>query len=76
LFAVIALAFAFVSLRRAHRAELAAQQSRAAAETARSHAEHLLGYLNDDFAVELAGFGTLGLIKQLGEREMQYYEEI
>jgi len=76
LFAVIALAFAFVSLRRAHRAELAAQQSRAAAETARSHAEHLLGYLNDDFAVELAGFGTLGLIKQLGERETQYYDSL
>ena len=72
----IALAFAFVGMRRAHRAELAAQQSRAAAETARSHAEHLLGYLNDDFAVELAGFGTLGLIKQLGERETQYYDSL
>jgi hypothetical protein len=76
LFAVIALAFAFVSLRRAHRAEVAAQESRAAAETARSHAEHLLGYLNEDFAVELAGFGTLGLIKQLGERETQYYDSL
>jgi len=76
LLAVIALAFAFVSLRRANRAELAAQESRAAAETARSHAEHLLGYLNEDFAVELAGFGTLGLIKQLGERESQYYDSL
>jgi hypothetical protein len=76
LFAVVALAFAFVSLRRAHRAEVAAQESRAAAETARSHAEHLLGYLNEDFAVELAGFGTLGLIKQLGERETQYYDSL
>jgi hypothetical protein len=68
--------FAFISLRRAHRAELAAQESRAAAETARSHAEHLLGYLNEDFAVELAGFGTLALIKQLGERETQYYDSL
>jgi tetratricopeptide (TPR) repeat protein len=76
LLAVIALAFAFVSLGRAHRAELAAQESRAAAETARSHAEHLLGYLNEDFAVELAGFGTLGLIKQLGERETRYYDSL
>jgi tetratricopeptide (TPR) repeat protein len=76
LFAVVALAFAFVSLRRAQRAEVAAQESRAAAETARSHAEHLLGYLNEDFAVELAGFGTLGLIKQLGERETQYYDSL
>ena len=76
LLAVIALAFAFVSLRRAHRAELAAQESRAAAETARSQAEHLLGYLNEDFAVELAGFGTLGLVKQLGERETRYYDSL
>jgi hypothetical protein len=76
LVAVVALAFAFVSLRRAHRAEVAAQESRAAAETARSQAEHLLGYLNEDFAVELAGFGTLGLIKQLGEREAQYYDSL
>jgi hypothetical protein len=74
--AVVALAFAFVSLRRAHRAELAAQETRAAAEIARSHAEHLLGYLNEDFAVELAGFGTLGLVKQLGERETQYYDAL
>jgi hypothetical protein len=74
--AVVALAFAFISLRRANRAETAAQESRAAAETARSHAQHLLGYLNEDFAVELAGFGTLGLIKQLGEREMQYYDAL
>ena len=76
LVAVVALAFAFVSLRRAQRAEVAAQESRAAAESARSHAEHLLGYLNEDFAVELAGFGTLGLIKQLGERETQYYDSL
>jgi hypothetical protein len=74
--AVVALAFAFISLRRAHRAEMAAQESRAAAETARSQAEHLLGYLNEDFAVELAGFGTLDLVKQLGEREMQYYDAL
>jgi hypothetical protein len=74
--AVVALAFAFISLRRAHRAELAAQENRAAAETARSQAEHLLGYLNEDFAVELAGFGTLGLVKQLGERETQYYDSL
>lgn len=76
LLAVVALAFAFVSLGRAQRAEVGAQESRAAAETARSHAEHLLGYLNEDFAVELAGFGTLGLIKQLGERETQYYDSL
>jgi hypothetical protein len=74
--AVVALAFAFVSLRRAHRAELAAQENRAAAETARSQAEHLLGYLNDDFSVELAGFGTSGLVKQLGARETQYYDAL
>ena len=74
--AVVALAFAFVSLRRAHRAELAAQENRAAAETARGQAEHLLGYLNQDFAVELAGFGTLNLVKQLGQRETEYYDAL
>jgi hypothetical protein len=74
--AVVALAFAFVSLRRAHRAELAAQANRAAAETARSQAEHLLGYLNADFSVELAGFGTSALVKQLGARETQYYDAL
>jgi hypothetical protein len=74
--AIVALAFAFFSLRRAHRAEIAAQDSRAAAETARSQAEHLLGYLNEDFAVELAGFGTLGLVKELGERETHYYDAL
>ena len=67
--AVVALGFAYVSARRAH-------DSRVAAETARSQAEHLLGYLNDDFAVELAGFGTLGLVKQLGAKETEYYDSL
>ncbi|HTV80718.1 MAG TPA: hypothetical protein VMF03_20875 [Steroidobacteraceae bacterium] len=74
--AVVALVLAFVSLGRARRAEAAAQSSRMEAESARSQAEHLLGYLNDDFAVQLAGFGTSALVKQLGERETQYYDSL
>ncbi len=74
--AVVALGFAFVSAQRARRAEREAQEIRAAAEAARGQAEHLLGYLNDDFATELAGFGRLGLIKELGKKEVDYYNSL
>jgi tetratricopeptide (TPR) repeat protein len=74
--AVVALGFAFVSAQRARRAEQNAQEIRAAAEAARGQAEHLLGYLNDDFATELAGFGRLGLIKELGKKEVDYYQSL
>ena len=47
--AVLAAVLAYFSTQRARRAERLAQQTRAAAEQARAGAEHLLGYLTDDF---------------------------
>ena len=76
LLAIVAAGFAYVSTQRAHHAELAARESRAAAEKARSEAEHLLGYLNDDFASELEGFGRLGLVMDLGQKELDYYRSL
>jgi hypothetical protein len=74
--AIVAASFAYLSTERAHRAELAARESRAQAERARSEAEHLLGYLNDDFASELEGFGRLGLVLELGQKELDYYRSL
>jgi len=76
LLAIVAAGFAYVSTQRAQRAELAARESRAQAERARSEAEHLLGYLNDDFASELEGFGRLGLVMDLGQKELDYYRSL
>ncbi len=76
LLAIVAAGFAYVSTQRAHRAELAARESRAQAERARSEAEHLLGYLNDDFASELEGIGRLGLVMDLGQKELDYYRSL
>ena len=74
--AIVAAGFAYVSTQRARRAEQAAIETHAAAEKARSQAEHLLGYLNADFATELQGFGRLGLIEDLGQRELDYYKSL
>jgi hypothetical protein len=74
--ALVALGFAFFSADRARKAERQAQETRAAAEAARAQAEHLLGYLNDDFSVELAGVGRLGVIEQLGKKEVDYYASL
>ncbi len=74
--ALVALGFAFSSAERARKAERQAQSIRAAAESARAQAEHLLGYLNDDFAVELAGVGRLNVIQELGKKEVEYYESL
>jgi len=74
--AVAAAAYGYLSTERARRAEAQAQATRVAAEKARSEAEHLLGYLNDDFATELEGFGRLGLVLDLGRRELDYYKSL
>jgi hypothetical protein len=74
--AIAAAAYGYLSTERARRAERLAQETRTAAETARTEAEHLLGYLNDDFAVELAGFGRLNLITDLGKKEVGYYKSL
>jgi hypothetical protein len=74
--ALVALGFAFLSADRARKAERQAQEIRAAAEKARGQAEDLLGYLNDDFSVELAGVGRVGVIAELGKKELEYYESL
>ena len=74
--AIAAALYGYVSAGRARRAEAQAQATRVAAEKARSEAEHLLGYLNDDFATELEGFGRLGLVLDLGQRELDYYQSL
>lgn len=74
--AVFAAGYAYWSSQRAKRAEAAALETRATAERARTEAEHLLGYLNDDFATELEGIGRLGLVLDLGKRELDYYNSL
>jgi hypothetical protein len=74
--ALIAAALAVLSTRRAHRAELEAQQTRAVAEQARAGAEHLLGYLTDDFVRELEGFGRLKVVAEFSKRQIDYFHAL
>jgi hypothetical protein len=68
-----AAVFAYFSSQRAHRAERVAQETRAAAELARSHAEHLLGYLSDDFGRELESYGRLEVLAEFSQRQIDYF---
>jgi tetratricopeptide (TPR) repeat protein len=74
--AVIAAVLATVSTRRAHRAEAAAQETRANAEQARNQAEHLISYLTDDFARELETFGRLDFVADVTKREIDYFDAL
>ena len=74
--ALIAAALAVLSTRRAHRAELEAQQTRAVAEQARAGAEHLLGYLTDDFVRELESFGRLKVVAEFSKRQIDYFHAL
>jgi hypothetical protein len=74
--AVGAAGYAVLSGARAKRAEAAAVETRRVAERARGEAEHLLGYLNDDFATELEGFGRLGLIEEIDQKVLDYYRSL
>jgi hypothetical protein len=74
--ALLAAALAVVSTRRAQRAELAAQQTRATAEQARSGAEHLLGYLSDDFVRELESFGRLNVVAEFSKQQINYFHAL
>ena len=79
LLAVLALSaagYAYVSAERAQRAERLAQQNRALAEQARNHAEHLLGYLADDFERQLESFGQLKLIAEFTQRQIDYFHSL
>src|SRR6185312_14373641 len=50
-----------------------AQDTKATAVQARSQAEHLLGYLSDDFARELESFGRLNVVSEFSQRQIDYF---
>jgi hypothetical protein len=74
--ALSAAMFAYVSAERARRAEHLAQQNRALAEQARTHAERLLGYLADDFERQLKSFGQVNLVAQFTQRQIDYFRSL
>jgi tetratricopeptide (TPR) repeat protein len=74
--AVAAAILAYISNQRAHRAERIADQTRAQAEQARTGAEHLLGYLTDDFVRELLGFGRINMIAEFSQRQIDYFKSL
>lgn len=74
--ALSAAMYAYVSAERARRAEHLAQQNRALAEQARTHAEGLLGYLSDDFERQLVSFGQLNVIAQFTQRQIDYFHSL
>jgi hypothetical protein len=67
--AAIAAIFAYLSTKRAQRAETMAQQSRV-------QAEQLLGYLTEDFSRELEARGGLQIIADLAAREVDYFRAL
>lgn len=67
--AVVAAVVAYMSTQRAHRAELVAVQARAGAE-------HLLGYLTDDFVRELESFGRLDVVAEFAKRQIDYFHSL
>jgi hypothetical protein len=74
--AIAAAGFAYVSTQRARRAERQAEETRATAEQARGQAEHLLGYLTDDFSRELENSGRLDVVAELAKRQMDYFNAL
>jgi len=68
--------FGYVSTRRAERAERDAQQTRAVALQARGQAEHLLGYLSDNFVRELESFGRLSVIAEFAQSQVEYFRKL
>jgi tetratricopeptide (TPR) repeat protein len=74
--AVFAAVLAYLSTQRAHRAERLADQTRAAAEQARAGAEHLLGYLSDDFNRELVSFGRINVIAEFSRQQIEYFHSL
>jgi tetratricopeptide (TPR) repeat protein len=65
-----------MSTQRAHRAELEAKQTRAISEQARAGAEHLLGYLTDDFVSELESFGRLNIVAEFTKQQIDYFHAL
>jgi len=71
-----AAVFGYLSSQRARRAEIQAEETRAVAEKARAGAEHLLGYLSDDFARELESFGRLDVLAEFSKRQIDYFHAL
>ena len=69
LVAIAAAGFAYVNGKRAQRAERAAQETR-------GQAEHLLGYLTDDFGRELESFGRLDVLAEFSQRQIDYFHAL
>ena len=67
--ALAAAVIAYLSTQRAHRAEQQAVQARAGAE-------HLLGYLTDDFVRELESFGRLDVVAEFARRQIDYFHSL
>ncbi|MFM2287139.1 MAG: hypothetical protein RL684_282, partial [Pseudomonadota bacterium] len=67
--AVVGAGYAWFSSQRAKRAEQLA-------ETARNNAEHLLGYLTDDFVRELESFGQLSVVAEFSHRQIDYFHDL
>ena len=67
--AVVAAVIAVISTRRAHQAEQQAVQARAGAE-------HLLGYLTDEFVRELESFGRLDVVAEFAKRQIDYFHSL
>jgi tetratricopeptide (TPR) repeat protein len=71
--AVVAAVVAYFNTQRALRAEYAAKETQAVADQARGEAEHLLGYLTDDFVRELESFGRLSVLTEFSQRQIDYF---
>ena len=67
--AVAAAGIAVLSTQRAHKAERIAEDTR-------RQAEQLLGYLTQDLAPELNGYGRLDVVKDLAKREIDYFHAL
>jgi len=74
--AIAAAVYGYMSTERARRAERQAVETRSLAERGRGEAEHLIGYLVDDFALELEGVGRLGVVTELCKKEIDYYKAL
>lgn len=67
--AVGAAVYGYIGSQRAQQAEKQAQETR-------GQAEHLLGYLMDDFIPELSSFGRLDVIAAFTKRQIDYFRAL
>ncbi|MBP7481594.1 MAG: hypothetical protein KA788_03580 [Lacunisphaera sp.] len=74
LVAIGSAVFGFVNLRRAQKADAAAQASRQMAEHARAESEELIGFLIEDFYEELKPTGRVEIVGKLADKAVAYYD--